>query len=190
MGLIKKIFGTPPKHQEEKKEHEVVETPEFDITQYAKKLGLAIGVLVPAIVGGLEAFNKLKVPTPVIVGALGVTAAALLGIAFVSAVDIAARAFLSGEGSAPKKAANSDDKSVPTEPIPVPKGMQVWLKEGGGPYPVVAIDSAGGKAGSYLVATGSVHDREVAGKEVKAVDGTLKWYSDDKVQALRSDKWP
>lgn len=188
ISLIKKIFGTPPKHKEEKEEHEVVETPEFDLTQYAKKLGLAIGVLVPAIAGGLKAFKD--VPTAVIVGALGVTAAALLGIAFVSAVDIAARAFLNGEGSAQKKdPQNGDDdgKSKPAEPIPAPQGMQIWLKEGGGPYPVIAIDSGGEK---YLVATGSVHDREVDGKEVKAVDGTIKWCGGDEVQAIRSDKWP
>jgi hypothetical protein len=190
MGLIKKLFGTPPDHKDEKKEHEVVETPEFDITQYAKKLGLAIGVLVPAIAGVLKALDKQEVPSAVIVGALGVTAAALLGIAFVSAVDIAARAFLSGEGSAQKKDASKDDKAGPAEPIPVPKGMQIWLKDGGGPYPVIAIDSGKGKASSYLAATGSVHDRDVDGKEVKAVDGTVKWYGEDEVQAIRADKWP
>ena len=38
MSVIGKLFGTPPDHKEEKKEHEIVEAPEFDVTQYAKKL--------------------------------------------------------------------------------------------------------------------------------------------------------
>jgi hypothetical protein len=190
MDLIKKIFGTPTKHEEEKKEHEVVETPEFDITQYAKKLGVTIGILVPAVTGGLEAFQKIEMPTAVIVGALGVTAAALLGIAFVSAVDIAARAFLSGEGSGQKKESSEDETAGAAEVFPAPKGMKVWLEKDGGPHPVLAMSSSGDGVGSYLIATGSTHDRTVDGRQVKAIDGAAKWYGEDEVQAIRADRWP
>jgi len=190
VGLISNLLGTPKEHSQEKKEHEVVEAPEFDLTQYAKKLGVVIGVLTPAIVGGLEALNKVKVPTAAIVGALGVTAAALLGIALVSAVDIASRAFLSGEGSAQKKDDADDEDSAATEVIAAPAGMLVWLKEGDGPHPVSAMSSDGKKVTSYLVATGSTQKRSVGGHQVDAVDGTVKWCDAAEVQAIRADGWP
>ena len=169
---------------------EVVKAREFDLTKFAKLLGGGIAVLAPAVAGGLEAFKKVEVPTPVTVAALGVTAVALLGIAFVSAVDIAARAFLSGEGSAQKAGSSEEEKSDPPAVIPAPSGMQLWLKDGGGPHPVLAMSSVDGKVSSYLVATGSVHDRTVEGAQVKAVDGTAKWHGEDEVQALRSEMWP
>jgi hypothetical protein len=188
VGFISKLFGTPKNHKQEKEEHKVVETPEFDITQYAKKLGVVIGVLTPAIAGGLKAFKD--VPPAVIVGSLGVTAAALLGIAFVSAADIAARAFLSGEGSAQKQDDDADEEPGSPEVIPAPAGMQVWLKEGDGPHPVSAMSSDGKKVTSYLVATGASQERVVDGTAVKAVDGTVKWCDAADVQAIRADGWP
>jgi hypothetical protein len=198
--LIKKIFGTPPKHKEEKKEHKVVVTPEFDLTQYAKKLGLAIGVLVPAIAGGLELFNKLKVPTAVIVAALGVTAAALLGIAFVSAVDIAARAFLSGEGSAAKEqkkktdedaASGNGDNGSPSggNLIPAPPGTVVWLQSEADPRPVLAMSGDGKKVSSYLVAAGTTVERSVGNKTVQAIDGAPQWHGAEEIRAIRPAKW-
>jgi hypothetical protein len=174
----------------EKDGKEVVDTREFDLTKFAKKLGIAIGFLAPAIVGGLESFNQVKVPTAVIVGALGVTAAALLGIAFVSAVDIASRAFLSGEGSAQKKDEGDGEESGSAEVIAAPAGMQVWLKEGDGPHPVSAMSSDGKKVTSYLVATGSAQKRSVGGHQVHAIDGTVKWCDAAEVQAVRADGWP
>jgi hypothetical protein len=186
--LIKKLFGVPPQHKKEKEDHEVVTAPEFDITQYAKKLGIAIGVLVPVIAAALKAWKGA--PTAAVVGALGVTAAALLSIALVSAVDIAARAFLSGEGSAQNKDESDDEDAAPTEVIAAPAGMQVWLKEGDRPHPVSALSSDGKKVTAYLVATGSTQERTVDGKPVKAIDGTVKWCDAGEVQAVRADGWP
>jgi hypothetical protein len=68
--------------------------------------------------------------------------------------------------------------------------MQVWLKEGDGPHPVSALSSDGKKVTSYLVATGSDQERTVDGKQVKAIDGTVKWCDATDVQAVRADGWP
>jgi hypothetical protein len=175
---------------EDKKGKEVVEAREFDLTKFAKRYGGAAGILFPIIIGALDKAPGIHITTPIVVGALGVTAAAMLGIAFVSAVDIAARAFLSGEGSAQKKDEADSDKSAATEVIAAPAGMQVWLDDGGGPHPVSALSSDGKKVTSYLVATGSSQERTVDGKQVKAIDGTVKWYDAGEVQAIRADGWP
>jgi hypothetical protein len=195
--ILKKLVGTPPAHKDEKKEHKVVETPEFDITQYAKKLGVTIGVIVTAVFGTLKGFNVAHITDAIVVGALGVTAAALLGVSFVMATDLAARAYLSGEGSASKKKTKTsatvdgeERDSAEEEIIAVPEGMQVWLKEGDGPHPVLAMSGDGKEVSSYLIATGSTHERDVDGKQVKAFDGTVKWFSADEIQAIRADKWP
>jgi hypothetical protein len=174
---------------------EAVKAREFDLTKFAKRYGGAVGILFPAIIGALDKVKGIHITTPIVVAALGVTAAALLGIAFVSAVDIAARAFLSGEGSAQKSDGGDDgeahdEAAAAPEVIAAPTGMQVWLKEGDSPHPVAAMSSDGKKVTSYLVATGSSQERTVDGKQVKAIDGTVKWCDAAEVQAIRADGWP
>lgn len=179
----------------EKKGKEVVEAREFDLTKFAKRYGGAVGILFPAVIGALDKVKGIHITTPIIVAALGVTAAALLGIALVSAVDIAARAFLSGEGSEQKKATTDGGEADSAEAgsagvIAAPAGMQVWLKEDGGPYPVVAMSGDGKKVSSYLIATGSTQKRTVGDTQVDAIDGTVKWCDGGEVQAIRADGWP
>lgn len=53
MGLLDNaLFGTPQNHDQDKQDKAVapVQAPEFDVTQYAKKLAIVIGVLAPAII--------------------------------------------------------------------------------------------------------------------------------------------
>jgi hypothetical protein len=190
MGLFGKLFGTPPDHTEEKKEKEVVKTPEFDSTQYGKKLGVSVGVLVAAAIAALKAAGVEEVTEPaVLVGALGLAAAGLLGTSFVMATDIAARAFLSGEGSA-QKAADSDEDSAPKEVIAAPPGTQVWLDGETEPHPLLAMSGDGEKVSSYLVATGSTVERKAGDKSVKAIDGSAKWHDAADIRAIRPAAWP
>jgi hypothetical protein len=190
MASLKKVLGIPRQSPGEQEEHEVVKTPEFDLTQFAKILGPAAVAILVAIFYGLKKLVGVDTVTDpaVLVGALGVVAAAVLGMCFVMAIDIAARAFLSGEGSAQKKKAGDGDGSSANEVIAAPAGMQAWL-EGGGPYPVLAM-SGDGEQAKYLVATGSIQERTVEGANVKALDGTVEWCEADEVRAIRSDKWP
>lgn len=199
--LIKKLFGTPTEHEEEKKDHEVVETPEFDITQYAKKLGVGIGILVGALIAALKAAGVEEVTEPVVlVGALGVVAAALLGMSFVMAVDLASRAYLTGEGAAEKKGkkakkdgdkgSNGDGDAPDGKLIPAPARMMVWLQGETDPRPVLAMAGDGEKVSSYLVAEGATVNRTSGMKSVQALDGTPKWRSADEVRAVRTAKWP
>lgn len=199
MGLIKKLLGTPPEHKEEKKKHEVVKAPEFDVTQYAKKLGVTIGVIAAATATALKLFKVEQITDVIVVGALGVTAAALLGVSFVMATDLAARAYLSGEGSAPKEGENEEENGDATTgdgdtpsggTIAAPAGTQVWLEGGSDPHPVLAMSGDGEKISSFLVATGSTVERTADEKQVKALDGTVKWYSADEIRAIKPAAWP
>lgn len=154
-------------------------------------VGPAAVVVLGALLTGLKHLGvKEATETPVLVAVLGVVAAAVLGMSLVMAVDIASRAFLSGEGSAQKKDEGDGEESGSTGVISAPAGMQVWLKEGDGPHPVSAMSSDGKKVTSYLVATGSTQQRSVDGKQVDAIDGTVKWCDAGEVQAIRADGWP
>ena len=53
MGLLDNALFGAPKPTGEAGE-EVIKAREFDITQYGKKMAVLIGVLAPAIVGGLK----------------------------------------------------------------------------------------------------------------------------------------
>src|SRR3954447_4560234 len=175
MGLLGKLFGTPPEHKEEKKDKEVVKTPEFDITQYGKKLGVSAGILVAAAIAALKKAGVPEVTEPaVLVGALGLAAAGLLGTSLVMAIDIAARSFLSGEGSG-QKVDDGDGDSAPKEVIAAPPGTQVWLDGESEPHPLLAMSGDGEKVSSYLVATGSTVERKVGEKSVEAIEGSAGW---------------
>jgi hypothetical protein len=187
MSAIGKLFGTPPDHKEEKKEHEIVEAPEFDVTQYAKKLAVVLGVLAPALAGVLKALKVEHVSSGMVIGAFGVTAAALLGASLVMAVDIGARAYLTigkkGEESA--KSGGAKGELVTAAP-----GTLIWLEGDEEPHPLLAISGDGGEESAYLVAGGSTVTRHAAGKDVAAVDGPPQWHPAGAVRAIRPRKWP
>ncbi len=87
--LVPRVAADPPQ------EGRLVEAPEFDLTQVAKKLALAIPVFATAIVGGLKALGVEKATDPAyVIAALGVTAAGLLALGIVAAADIVGRAYV------------------------------------------------------------------------------------------------
>ncbi|MDX6590113.1 MAG: hypothetical protein QOI84_1387 [Solirubrobacterales bacterium] len=186
MGLIGNLLGTPKEHEREKAENEVVKVPEFDITQYAKKLGVTIGVIAAAAAAALEIFHVTEITPGIVIGAFGLIAAAVLAVSFVMAIDIAARAYLTGEGSAEKAKESPSDSDL----VSAPPGTMVWLEDDDDPHPVLAIAHDGGKVSSYLVAAGSTVDRGHDGERMKAIDGTPKWQSADTIRALKPPKWP
>lgn len=190
MGLLSNpLFGTPRKHSDEKQDHEVVKTPEFDITQYAKKLGLGIGILLAAAIAALKAAKVEEVTDPVVlVGVLGVTAAGLLGMSLVMAIDIASRAFLSGEGSAKESKEKEGERgqAVGSKAIAMPPGTLVWLQGDERPLPLLAVSEAGD---SYLVASGETYEAGRTGQGQQAIKGAPKWEAAEKVAALKPPKW-
>jgi hypothetical protein len=129
-----------------------------------------------------------------VIGAFGLTAAALLGVSLVMAVDIAARAYLTGPSAAQKKKAKVEpadgEPPLSSEIVAAPSGTVVWLEDDDVPHPVLAIATSGGKASSYLVAAGSKVSRPKGGQSVDAIDGAPKWQAADTVRAVRPAKWP
>lgn len=198
MGLIGNLLGTPKEHKKEKSEHGVVTTPEFDITQYAKKLGVSIGVIAGATASALKLFKVEQVTSGMVIAAFGVTAAALLGVSLVMAVDLAARAFLTGSGAARKggrsgkgKEDGGDGRPPPgSDLVAAPPGTLVWLDGSEEPRPVLAISDSGGKAPSFLVATGPLVKRPPDEGGMRAIEGTPRWLPADQIRAVRSAKWP
>jgi hypothetical protein len=196
MGLIGNLLGTPKEHEKEKDKHEVVKTPEFDITQYAKKLAVVITTLAVAGTAALKGFDVSQTEGMVI-AIFGVIAAAMLGVSVVMAVDLAARAYLAGAGAAEKEAKDGGSANGDGDPPPgpglitVPPGTIVWLEDDDEPHPLLAISGpTGEKAGSYLVAAGSKVSRPQGDKSVDAIDGAPKWHSGDTIRAVKSPKWP
>lgn len=191
MGLMSNsLFGTPKDHQAEKEDHKAVTIPEFDITQYAKKLGVAIGVIVTATATALKLFKVDQITPAIVVGALGVTAAALLGMSLVMAVDLVARAYLTGEGSASKGEGTDTGTNRKDAITPLPPGTLVWLKDDERPHPALAITSDGKTVGAYLVAVGSTIERGQGKEAQSAIDGAPKWEDVDRIEAVRPAKWP
>ena len=187
MSAIGKLFGTPPDHKEEKKDHEIVKAPEFDVTQYAKKLAVVLGVLAPAIVAALKVLNVKEATPGIAIGALGVTAAALLAVSLVMAVDIAARAYLTIGQAGKEEEKNGAAKGEIVATVP---GTMIWLDGDEEPHPLLAISGDGSEASSYLVASGSTIQRRSDGKDVAAVDGPPEWHPASAVRAIRPRKWP
>jgi hypothetical protein len=187
--LLKKLVGTPAGHEEEKAKSEVVKTPEFDITQYAKKLALGIPVFVGGTAAALEVFTDLGQSEGIAIAAIGLAAVALFAVSLVMAVDVAARAYLAGSGSA-SKAGGTDGSTDPparSQIVPAPPGTKVWLEGSEQPNPVLAIATDDEQAVSYLVAVGPTVERP-GGK--RAIDGAPKWYPAEKVRAVKPAKWP
>jgi hypothetical protein len=171
MGVLDGLVGTPPNHEREKVEHEVVKAPEFDITQYAKKLGLAVAAFSPAIVAALKSFGVHDISTPIVIASLGLTAVALLSASLVMAVDLAARAYLTRRGPVAEESPASTGSKRMGAITPAPKGLLVWLEGEEEPRPVLGLREEGDGSNSYLVAEGAVVARSQGGKQIEAIDG-------------------
>lgn len=189
MADIKVLLGIPSQSTEEQKEQEVVKTPEFDLTKFAKVLAPGSVVVFAAVIKALDEAGVKEVTEPVVLlGVLGVVMAAVLGMSFVSAVDIAARAFLSGEGSAQKKTEKKEEAAA-SQVIPMPPGALVWLKDDDRPLPLLAVAGSGTGSSSYLVASGEVAKAGRDGEEQDAIKGAAKWEAEEKVAATKPAKW-
>jgi hypothetical protein len=194
--LLKSMVGQPAEHEQDKKDpgKALIQAPEFDITQYAKKLGVVVGVLVPAVLGALKAAN-VDVSTPIMIATLGVTAAALLGVSFVVAADILGRVY--ADRSA-KWSLGSDAASGATAGRPgaaagghagaagAPGGpealMTVWVSGGTEACPVIAIER-GESETSYLILQGSTSRKQLGGREVEVYDGRPTWIEESEIAA-------
>jgi hypothetical protein len=175
MELLKSVVGQPANHEADKKDPKkaTVQAPEFDITQYAKKLGVVVGVLFPAILGVLKAAN-VDISTPVMLAALGVTAAALIGVSLASAADILGRVY-ADRSSKWAAAAGTGPSSNSL--------MTVWLSGEEEGRPVITIDR--GESGtSYLVLRGSTSKKTVGGEEVEVYDEKPSWVDESKIIAM------
>jgi hypothetical protein len=200
MGALGGLFGTPKKHEQEKDKLEVVQAPEFDITQYAKKLAVVVGVIGPAAVGTLKLFGNQKVTPGIVIGAFGLTAAALLGVSLVMAVDLASRSYLVGVGAQRKAREREEGKEKSdsggaghapgAEVVSAPRDTLVWLKDDPDPHPVLAMAGDGAKASSYLVASGSTVERAAGAHSVEAIDGPPEWHPAEEVRAVKTANWP
>lgn len=190
MASIKKLAGIPRQSEEEQKQAEVVKTPEFDLTVFAKGLVPAVIIVFTAIIAALKKAGVEEVTEPtVLLGVLAVVTAAVLGMSFVSAIDIAARAFLSGEGSAQKKPEGDGKPTAETRLVAMPSGTLVWLQGDDRALPLLAVSDNGADAGSYLVASGETVEAGRSAEGQKAIKGAPKWEPADKIVAVRPPKW-
>jgi hypothetical protein len=193
---LKKLLGIPSQSPEEQKKEEVVKTPEFDLTKFAKGLVPIIAVVLGGVVAALKANGVDEVTEPaVLLGVLAVVTATVLGMSFLAAVDIAARAFLSGEGSAQKETGEGKEDgekekaAAAPQVVPMPPGALVWLKDDDRPLPLLAVAGSGTGSASYLVASGEVVKTGRDGEEQDAIKGAPKWEAEEKVAATKPSKW-
>jgi hypothetical protein len=189
MGVVGDLLGTPKEHEKEKVEHEVVTMPEFDITQYAKKLALAVPVIVGAAAAILEEL-EVKQSEPIVIAEIGLVAVALFGVSLVMAIDLAARAYIAASGAADKKSGEQPKAPADSEVVSVPAGSMVWLEGNEDPHPLLAIAHDGEKTSSYLVASGSTVQRNHGSEDLKAIDGAPTWHEADAVRAVKPAEWP
>lgn len=195
MESLKKLLGIPRQNVEEQKKTEVVKTPEFDLTVFAKGLVPGIALVLAGVIAALKEAGVEEVTEPVILlGALAVVTAAVLGMSLVSAVDIASRAFLSGEGSAQKKAEEKEgsgekEEAAASQAVPMPPGSLVWLKDDDRPLPLLAVSGGGAGSNTYLVASGEVIEAGRAGEGQDAIKGAPKWESEERIAATKPAKW-
>jgi hypothetical protein len=184
MGLLDwKIFGVPENHEADKtSDKATVDAPEFDVTQYAKKLAVIVGVVFPAAIAVAKAANVDITPSIVVAGFV-VTATSLLAVSIVMAVVVGARAYVTAHASKPAYDASAQASST-SETTPAPPGMKVWLIVHDDPFVVLAIGRAGDSI-SYLVAGGARSQRPVTGQAagIQAYDAPT-WTSKDEVTAV------
>jgi hypothetical protein len=168
--LLGPIVGAPAGREDEKKDaaKAPIQAPEFDLTQYAKKLAIVVGVIFPAVLAALKAAD-VNVTDGIVIGGLGVTAAALIGACLVMAADLSARAY--SDRSTRWTAGTSGKSAAVVDRSPL---MTVWLRGETEPCPVVAVDRD--KAGTaYLVLRGSTSKKETDAQEIVAYDDAPEW---------------
>lgn len=175
MDLLQSIVGQPANHEKDKEDPKkaTVQAPEFDITQYAKKLGLAVGVFFPALLGVLK-IAKVDISPAIMIAMFAVTAAALIGISLAVAADILGRVYAdrSSRWGAAAVPGSSSSSSL----------MTVWLSGEDEGCPVIAIER--GESGtSYLVLRGSTSKKSVGNGEVEVYDEKPTWVKESEVTA-------
>jgi hypothetical protein len=182
MGILERLVGTPEDHAEEKEENAVVSSPEFDVTQYAKKLAVVVGVIVPASIAVAKA-AEVDIDTEIVVGSFVITAAALLAVSLVMAVDIGARAYAVVQARPAATPEQSGGAPIGGA-LQAPPGLKVWLADREGPHSVLAV-ARGADETSYLVVGGSSSKKRIPGHraQVDAYDEGPVWVSDDAVTA-------
>jgi hypothetical protein len=175
--LLGPIVGAPPEREQDKADpaKAPVQAPEFDITQYAKKLGIVIGVTFPAVLAVLKAAG-VDLSDGIVIAGLGVTAGALLGACLVMAADLVARAY--AERSS-RLAPKSEDAAGASGGSAL---MTVWLRGETAPCPVVAVDRESAET-NYLVLRGSTSKKDADGHEMVAYDDGPEWVSASEVTA-------
>lgn len=189
MSILGSIFGTPPDHGGEKAKKEVVTAPEFDLTQYVKKLGVSIGVLAGASASALKLFHVKEITTGIVAAALGLTAAALLGVCMVAAVDIAARAYVTRSTAKPEPEPEPvDGEPAGTSGLPVgtiSRKLLVWLEGEAQPRLVLAVAGDGDKS-RYLLSGDEVGERDQGDVSVPSLEGSPAWHDVDQIRAVKA----
>jgi hypothetical protein len=200
------LFGTPPTHTTEKNEEGgknlAVKAPEFDITQYVKKLSVSLGLLAAASAAALKVLGKTT-PSGLVAACLGVTAVGILGVCLISAVDIAARAYVT-RGQQPNSAdppTGTDGKdnvpvgtpATPPPAIAVPSGrVLAWVEGYEQPRLVLAITGDGAES-KYLLSGDTKGSRPDGTTTVASLEGRPAWHDAKEVTAVRAVKladWP
>lgn len=128
MGLLDNALFGSPKEAAVAPGEEVVKAREFDITQYGKKMAVLIGVLTPAIVGGLKVLWGKDVTPAMVVAALGVTAVAILSASLVMAADMISRALVTRDSKPTAKPATPGGSSAGGDHDPPAPGEEVRVK--------------------------------------------------------------
>jgi hypothetical protein len=177
--LLGPIVGAPAGREEEKGDAEKapIQAPEFDLTQYAKKLAIVVGVIFPAVLAALKAAD-VNVTDGIVIGSLGVTAAALIGACLVMAADLAARAY----SDRSTRWTTGDSGKTATVLDRSPALMTVWLRGETAPCPVVAVDRDKADT-AYLVLRGSTSKKGIEGHEIVAYDDAPEWVPASEVTA-------
>jgi hypothetical protein len=184
---------------------EVVTAREFDITGYTKNLSASIGVVAGATAAALKLFGNAHITSGIVAAGLGVTAVALLGICFISAVDIAARAYVTrglpktdpkpdaGCGCAGKPDPKPEDpKPAPPSPLPigaVSRRVLVWLEGESQPRLVLAV-AGDGEESKYLLSGDEIGERDQGEGSVPSLEGPPAWHDAKEVRAVKSADWP
>lgn len=165
-------------------EKEVVKARTFNLTRFVSVLAAAVTSIGAAGVALLETVGDQPVGATIAI--FGVVAAALLGASLVMAVDIAARAYVTGTGSTTK----DDPASVAASSalIAAPPETRVWLTGNDKAHPLLAI-AYDGKKSKYLVASGPPTKIPPGGLGVYGLDEAPKWHDDSEIRAVKPAKW-
>jgi hypothetical protein len=215
MGLLDfALFGTPKQTAESQVggENVAVKAPEFEITQYVKKLSVSLGLLAAASATALKLFDSSKTPPGIIAACLGVTAVGILGVCLISAVDIAARAYVTrGQQPTPNNpppgpvdqgGAPAAQTAAATAPAPTPTALPTiavspdrvlaWLEGDEQPRLVLAV-TGDGAASKYLLSGDGRGSRKDGDDAVPSLEGIPSWHDSKEVHAVRAVKltdWP